>query len=237
MRFVSLLASGIFMAALTPTAHADRESCRTMLLEAPVDELYQILQIGSMQAAQIRSIRNDLSRRRAALEVHPDLYHQDGLSSQLETVSILALNQVKNLLTPWQLGRCNGEPYHRPGPVVVMRYVPRRVARPAPWPVQRLAPHPVTDRRPRVVHRVPRVTDRGPRVVHRAPRVTDRGPRVVRRAPRVTDRGPRVVRRAAPVVRHRRPSLDKDRKPSRAARNNCPVSSRDHAPAQPRKRR
>jgi hypothetical protein len=197
-RFATLFTTTLFAAALSPMAHASTESCSSTLLEAPIEELQLLLQINQVQTTRIQAIRHDMGRQHEELEARVDPYY---LPNRLEAVSLSALSQVKSVLAPWQLARCNSHVYHRPPPRLayvpppprrvvhaprqIVRPAPRRIVRPAPRRIMRPAPRRIVRPAPRrIVRPAPRRIVRPAPVVHRAPEA-----KAHRAPPRVVKRG------------------------------------------------
>lgn len=178
---ISMCTTAILAAPLA--ANAATASCVNALLDAPMEELLTTLQINDQQAAELQTVRDQASSRRATLELrleqvraaraHAGPWAQGNLGeqeaalvAQLEAQPLLAMNQASQVLAPWQLSRCNGQAYYQPAPRVIVDRTPR-------------TPRIVV--KPRVVvHRAPVYQPPKKRIVHRAPR---RPAPVVHRAP------------------------------------------------------
>jgi len=208
-RFTTLFTTTLFVAALSTTAYASTEACSSALLEAPIDQLQQLLRINNVQAARIQVIRHDLGRQHAELEARVDPYY---LANRLEAVSLRALSQVKSVLAPWQLARCNSQAYYEPAPrVAYVHPAPRRIVRRTPMRIVRRAPK-------RIVRPAPK------RIVRPAPK------RIVRRPAKVVHRAPaphRAVKHTAPT-RHRAPAATQPRPAPKKSHNSAPKHKRSH---------
>jgi len=186
MRWIATIGFAAGLLALTSVkAEASMESCTEGLLNAPA-QYYEMLQVTSGQAAQLDSIRLEVSRRRAEFQHQLERARVQGLAqqqewalTQLERETNFATTRMAEVLTTWQRERCGVQ-----------------------WEAPEPPPAAVVVRSPGVMYRVPPVVRRVP------PRVVIRHP--MRRpapAPRYTVRhtSPRVALRPAPV-RHRAPA-------------------------------